>query len=196
MSNKTKKVTNNNKKLILIIVVLLLGVLLLVVNIHNRSSQKKIDLYVEYSNGTLVKYDDFSKKFTDTRTITIRNNTKDFKIYSLRWKNLNNTLKKQNLFLYEIKCEGDSCQTISPSQIPPSNANVIVFSDIFLEMKQEQKFTIKFIYKGSEKDAKFSGDLVIEEGVVNKELYKMYTTTHEKHLEYHQEVEDKVLNLK
>ncbi len=194
MCKKISNILKDKKKLGIVISAFLL-VIIVILNIYNRSNRTdNIPLVIEYSDGTFVKYDDFSKKFTDTRTITIKNNTGNVKVYSLRWRNMINTIKEQNLFLYEIKCEGYECKSITPSQIPP--VDVPIFSDIYLEAMQSQKYTIKFIYKGSEKGAKFSGDLVIEEGVRDKEYYKRYMEGREAAVDRHKKIVDKVLNLR
>lgn len=174
--------TMNNKKVLIVIIaiVILIGVIFLVRGCSS-SSEKMNDLDITYSKGKVLSYDNFSKSFSDKRTITVKNNSKQNKTYSLEWVDVNNTLKKQNKFLYEIECSGDRCATLGKSQIPVAGAKV--FPQVLIKPGSKQVYTVKLNYSGSEKDVKFKGTLQVysektskkEEELKNKQSEKIKT---------------------
>ena len=160
-----------DKKKLVILIVLILIIVWIIIFINNRKNTKELD--IKYSYDKEINYTKFTKHFDDKETIKIVNNTDKVKVYSIKWINVENTLKYQNKFLYEISCEGDNCNTISPSQMPV--ADFPLFIDIYLNKYQKQKYTIKFKYKGK-KDTKgfFKARFVVEEGITDQEKYDKF----------------------
>lgn len=170
--------TNENIIIIIIAVVLLVGTIFLVRGC-NSESEKMNDLKITYSKGKVLSFDDFSKNFKQERTITVVNKTKVNKTYSLEWSNVENSLKKQNVFLYEIKCKGDRCATLGKSQVPVASAKV--FPQVLIKPGSKQVYTVKFNYSGSEKNVKFKGTLqVVSKKVDTKKLEELRKKQREK----------------
>ena len=147
-----------NKKIaiiaaIIVVVIVAAVVLLLCCNKESSASNLK----TTYSKGRTITYDKFSKKFKETRTITLENTSDEPIIYDLRWFKVENTLTKQDKFVYEISCKGDGCQSISPSTLPASDFPL--FANIKLDGNKKHVYTISINFKGSEKKAKFTGEL-------------------------------------
>lgn len=173
-TNKSKKNINSTKidieefiknidkkKIIIsiIIVILLLGGFLLVREYYSNHNDKMNDLVITYKDGKSIKFKKFKKEFTEKRTITIKNISKENKTYSLEWKDVSNSLEQQNKFTYEIKCTGDRCATLGTSQVPV--AGFQVFPQALIEAGKTQTYTIEFKYNGSEKGVKFKGKLIV-----------------------------------
>lgn len=172
-----KKIYNDKKKLLLCVigVIIVVTLLILIPEARKDMTNKKSnygDYEVLYKDGKIIKYNNFKKPFTDTKTITIRNHTRDVKVYSIKWVMVNNTLKKQNKFLYELSCKGDGCAKISPSQIP--GADSLAIPDIYLESGKAHEYTIRIKYTGSEKNVNFSGKLILEKEVTDQKKYEQY----------------------
>ena len=172
-----KKIYNDKKKLLLCVigVIIVVTLLILIPEARKDMTNKKSnygDYEVLYRDGKIIKYNNFKKKFADTKTITIRNHTREVKVYSIKWVMVNNTLKKQNKLLYELSCEGDGCVTISPSQVPAADG--LVISDIYLESGKAHEYTVKIKYDGSEKDASFTGKLILEKEITDQRKYEKY----------------------
>lgn len=126
-------------------------------NNDNIVVDSKNKIHVTYNKNKTISFDDFSKGFKENRVITVENKSNKNITYDIRWYKVTNILKKQNDFLYEMECSGKECKTLGISQIPVVDAPVL--EEIKIRPKQKQVFTIKFTYKGSEKDAKFTGEL-------------------------------------
>ena len=150
-----KKFLAENKKVKLIVATLLIIIVLLILFFTNCTSKE--DLKVTYSKGEEFAYTKFTKKFDDKRTITIENKTDKQVTYDLRWYNVQNTLTKQDKFVYEITCKGEACQTIGESQMPGSAYPI--FINIVIGPKKKHVYTVSLKYKGSEKKVKFTGIL-------------------------------------
>lgn len=159
-----------NKKTCLIIIttiivaILLLLAICLLVTKENQNKDEVNGLKIEYSKGKLISFNKFNKNFKEERKITVENNTKENKTYSLEWIELTNELKEQSNFVYEIKCEGDRGATLNKTGVPGSDT--VVFPQCLIESGKKQEFTIIFENKGSENEAKFSGILQINKDEV------------------------------
>lgn len=163
------KILNNKKLVFAIIAVLLVIVVVLVVVLKGGSNKNVInDLKVKYSNGEEIKFKNFKKSFTEKRTITVENTSDENRTYSLEWADVSNTLKKQNVFTYTIKGEGDRAAELGKSQVPVAGA--VVFTQVLVEAHKTQTYTIEFKYDNSkgESDAKFNGKLKVYSEVVDK----------------------------
>lgn len=123
----------------------------------NKKNVTMNGLDIKYSNGQIIKYNDFKKSFTDTRTITVKNNSDESKTFSLEWIEVENALEKQNKFTYEIKCTGDRCAELGKSQVPIASSNV--YPQVLIEANKTQVYTIKFNFEGKEDKANFKGTL-------------------------------------
>ena len=149
----------DNKKVIALLVAAVVMTALLVWFLCSRctSSNYSQDLKVTYSDGEVIKYNDFSKKFKKTRKITIENTSNKPITYDMRWFNVQNTLTKQDKFTYEINCKGDNCQTSGKSPMPASDFPI--FINTIIESKKKLVYTISIEFKGSEKKVNFTGEL-------------------------------------
>lgn len=143
----------------IIVVFLLLGGFLLIRENYNNKHDKMNDLTITYKEGKIINIKKFKKKFTEKRTITIKNNSKENKAYSLEWKDVSNSLEKQDKFIYKINCTGDRCATLGISQVPVVGFQV--YPQVLIEAGKTQTYTVELKYNGSEKDAKFKGQLVV-----------------------------------
>lgn len=144
---------------IILIIILLLGVFLLVRGC-SKNKDNLGDLDVEYSDGRMLYFGDFEKDFTTTRTFTVRNTSNKTITYSLEWDNVANSLKKQNQFLYEIRCYGVGCDNIGKSQVPVTKAPITEYK---IGPYYSHVYVVTFTYKGSEKGEKMIGELVVNE---------------------------------
>lgn len=159
----------NKKIIIFLLFILIVSICYYIKNSHTLNNRIKVDKH----NGIKLDCNDFSKQFKKSKTITIENNTSNVKVYSLKWINVENTLGYQDKFLYEIKCEGNDCNDITPSQIPVFDFTL--FSDIYIEMYSKQKYTITFTYKGPRDEyGYFKGKLEAQEEITNKQEYETY----------------------
>ena len=158
----------SNKKIILIVVIaiiLLLGGFLLVRG-NGSKNEEMNDLKISYSKGKEISFDKFKNKFTEERVITVENTSDENKTYSLEWSKVKNTLKKQNVFLYSIKCTGDRCATLGKSQVPVATSKV--YTQVLIEPGKKQEYTVTFEYNGSEKDVIFEGNLEVHSEKIDK----------------------------
>ena len=146
-----------NKKVAIIMALMVIVIVVLLVLLCCSKCDSTSSLKATYSDGKAISYDKFTKKFNKTRKITIENTSSKPVIYDLRWFKVENTLAKQDKFVYEISCKGDGCQSISPSTLPASDFPL--FANIKLEGNKKHEYTISLKFKGSEKKAKFTGEL-------------------------------------
>ena len=146
-----------NKKIAIIAAIIVVVVIVVVLLLCCSKGGSANSLKTTYSGGTAITYEQFTKKFSKTRKITIENTSNNLVIYDLRWFKVENTLANQNNFMYEITCEGEGCQSISSSSLPASDFPL--FANIKLEGKKKHVYTISLKFKGSEKKAKFTGEL-------------------------------------
>lgn len=166
---KNKKITN--KYLIGgIVAVLLIGVIAAIVINNMNKKDSMNDLKITYSNGQNIKFSNFNKNFTEERTITVKNTSNENRTFSLEWEGVKNNINKQNQFTYEISCTGDRCATLGTSQVPV--AGFKVYQQVLIEGGKTQTYTIKFNYKGSEKNADFQGKLKVYSEKVKEEKIK------------------------
>lgn len=100
------------------------------------------------------------------------NNSDTLISVTMKWVMVDNKLKDQNKFLYEISCKGDNCMSITPSQVPVADSPV--FTDMYIELYNRQEYTIKIKYTGSEKNASFRGKLIIEEEITDQKKFDDY----------------------
>ena len=149
----------DNKKVIALLVAAVVMTAVLVWFLCSRctSSNDSQGLKVTYSDGEVIKYDNFTKKFTKTKKITIENTSKKPITYDMRWFNVQNTLMKQDKFTYEITCKGDNCQTSGKLPMPASDFPIFV--NTVIESKKKLVYTISIEFKGSEKNVNFTGEL-------------------------------------
>ena len=149
-----------NKKVLIIVLVLvlLLGGFFLIRDFCSKNDEMN-DLKITYSEGKKISFRNLKKDFKEERTITVENNSKENKTYSLEWVKVNNSLKKQNTFLYSIKCTGDRCAELGKSQVPVAGSNV--YTQVLIEPGKKQTYTVSFEYTGSEKKASFKGMLQV-----------------------------------
>lgn len=170
---------NNRKFLIIFILSVVIACVYCYIksyySVNNKITENK-------HNNIKLNCNDFSKSFKKSKSITIENNTSNVKVYSLKWTDIENTLEYQDKFLYEIKCEGSNCKDISPSQIPAFDFTL--FTDIYIEMHNKQKYTITFSYKGNKDEyGYFKGKLVVEEEIIDKQKYETYINERNKRVE-------------
>ncbi len=166
----SKEASAKNRVMFISIVVILITVIALVFAFGVKRKEVVNDLKINYSKGEEVKLTKFKKDFTEERTITITNTSKEAKTYSLEWSDVSNTLKKQNAFIYEIKGSGDRVAELGKSQVP--GADSVVFAQVLIEAGKTQTYTITFTYSGSE-SAKFAGKLKVKSKKVDtKKLEK------------------------
>ena len=135
----------------------------LVLNTCNKTENIN-DLKITYSDKK-VTFNDFSKDFKVEQTITIENTSKENKTYSLEWSEVKNTLSKQNVFTYEIKCTGDRCATLGKSQVPVASAKV--YNQVLIESGKTQEYKVIYTYTGTDK-GKFSGKLKVYPEIIDK----------------------------
>ena len=158
-----------NKMIILIIVIviiLLLGGFLLVRGSDNKKHEEMNDLKISYSEGKVISFNKFDNSFKEERTITVENNSDENRTYSLEWVKVNNTLKNQSNFTYDIKCSGDRCATLEKSQVPVAGSKV--YTQVLIEPNKKQEYIVTFNYSGSEKDVKFKGTLQVYSEKIDK----------------------------
>lgn len=151
-----------NKKYLLYAViglVLLLCIIFLIKGNVNDKNDQMNGLKIHYDSGKVIKFNNFKKGFTKKNIITVENTTNENKTYSLEWVKVNNKLKKQNVFLYEIECTGERCATLGKSQVPVAGAKV--YTQVLIGPKTKQTYTVIFTYDGSEKDVSFDGTLQV-----------------------------------
>ena len=154
----SKKLTKNQLMIIAVVAVVLIVIIALIINKLNKIDSMN-DLKITYNKGQTIQYSNFKKNFTEERTITVKNTSKESRTFSLEWEGVENTLTKQNNFTYEIKCTGDRCATLGMSQVPV--AGFKVYQLVLIEGGQTQTYTVIFTYKGSEKKAHFTGRLKV-----------------------------------
>ena len=172
-------------------------IVLIIVHFYDANrTVKTSNMEVKYFDGKILDYKNFSKPFEDTRVIRVMNNSSTVRSITLKWVMVSNNLKKQNKFLYDISCEGDNCLSITPSQVPVADSTI--FTDIYLESFRKQEYTIKLKYTGSEKNASFSGKLIIEEEITDQKKYDNYLrerskriTAFDEHVESVQDMDKK-----
>ena len=148
----------------IIVIVLLIG--FFIRNNYQNKNDKMNDLKISYSDGKDIKFNSFTNNFTEERTITVENISKENKTYSLEWTDINNTLSKQNNFTYEIKCSGSRCAELGKSQVPVASS--VVYQQVLIEPSKKQEYKIIFTYNGSEKKANFKGKLKVYSEVIDK----------------------------
>lgn len=163
------KETIGKNKIVIIAIAIILIVLVALVFSFGKGKDKVNDLVVNYSKGEEIKFHKFSKNFKETRTITIKNTSKEPKTYSLEWIDVTNTLKKQNKFVYEIKGSGDRVAELGKSQVPVADS--VVFTQVLIEAEKTQTYTITFTYSGNE-DANFTGKLKVKSREANQKITK------------------------
>lgn len=165
MKNKNKNndviTLNINRKVFMgvIIAIILLGGILLVRGCAKRNDSA-YNIKSSYSDGRLIVFDSFSKNFTSGRTITVKNKSNKTMTYSLEWEGVSNTLKKQNAFLYELVCDEEDCAHLGKSQVPVTDFSIN--DKVTIGAHKTHKYKVIFTYKGSEKDAKFIGELIVK----------------------------------
>ena len=146
-----------NKKIAIIAAIIVMVIIVILILLGGHKDNSVDSLKTTYSDGKTITYSKLTKKFKDTRKITIKNTSNKPIIYDLRWFNVQNTLTKQDDLLYEISCKGDGCQSITSSVLPTSDFPLFV--NIKLDANKKHVYTISLRYKGSEKKAKFTGEL-------------------------------------
>ena len=183
---------NEKRRISITIICVLVIVIVLFLLLRSNKTEKMNDLKVTYSDKE-ISFNNFSKPFKAEQTITIENTSKENKTYSLEWSDVSNTLKKQNVFLYEIKCEGERCATLGKSQVPVASS--VVYTQALIEGHKKQTYTIIFNYNGSEKNAKFKGNLKVYSKEIDKkkieEQEKKEQERMEKELEKERKAETK-----
>lgn len=164
-----KKLTKKQLIIIAAVVVIVAVIIGLIVKQINKTETMN-DLKITYKDGQTIKFSNFSKDFTEQKTITVTNTSKENKTFSLEWEGVENNLEKQNNFTYEIKCTGDRCATLGTSQVPV--AGFKVYQQVLIEPGKTQTYTIVFSYKGSEKKVSFEGRLKVYSEKVKEEKPK------------------------
>lgn len=161
--------TRNNKHTLIFVIVALAIIIFLIVFNNKQTTNIK----ARYIDGKDIVYNDFTENFKSTKTIKITNPTGSIQVYSIRWFDIDNTVKEQNKFLYKISCDGDHCIDDSSSQVP--NTDFDLFTDLYLEAFQHQTLTITFTYSGKkDQDAHFKGNLIVREGITDQKSIKSY----------------------
>lgn len=185
--NEEKKLINfdsiNRKYLsyVCICLIIIICIVFLVRCGVNDKDDQMNGLKIHYDSGKMIKFNNFKKDFTNKRTITVENTTKENKTYSLEWVKVTNDLKKQNVFLYEIECTGERCATLGKSQVPVAGAKV--YTQVLIEPKSKQTYDVKFTYNGSEKGVKFAGALQVYSEKVDTKKIKEQEKKEQKKLE-------------
>ena len=154
----TRKTIINIILVILVTIIFIMGILFLT-NKSTGPADNIDNLKISYPNGKKIEFNNFKKSFNKERIIKIENKSKDKKYYSIEWSNVENTLQKPKLFSYKISCKGKGCKTLSKTEVPIVDMNVLPNCSISPGRKQE--YTITFNYIGSEKHVIFSGELEI-----------------------------------
>ena len=177
---KGKKTSKKRNKyiiaaIIIVITIAFIPIIIYTFDINNRFSfvDKTNSLLVDYKYDINRNYTDFSKHFTDKQIIHVENKSDELKVLSVKWIDVENTLKYKNKFLYEISCEGVKCSSISLSQMPDFDFSL--FSNVYLEPGYDQYYTVKFSYIGP-KDEKgyFKGKFVVKEEIADKKQYEEF----------------------
>lgn len=154
-----------NKKIIIPLVLIVF--IICIIEVRYKESK------IIYTDVVVLNYTDFTKHFNDTYNIKIKNDTDGVRAYSIKWIDVKNDAKYQNKFLYEISCDGDNCNAITPSQMPVSGFNLL--SNIFVEPDSEKIYTVRITYKGKkDKKGSFKGKLILVEGVTDQVKYDDY----------------------
>ena len=164
-----KKLTRKQLIVIASVIIIVAVIIGLIVN-HVNKTETMNDLKIIYKDGQTIKFNNFKKDFTEEKTITVTNTSKENKTFSLEWEGVENNLKKQNTFTYEIKCTGDRCATLGASQVPV--AGFKVYQQVLIEAGKTQTYTVVFNYKGSEKKVSFQGKLKVYSEQVKEEKPK------------------------
>ena len=155
------------KILLFITIIILISIIGYV--LYNSYMDKYYDYYddivVSYKDGKNIKFNNFNDKFEKEKTIIIENNSNNRYTYSLEWVDVSNGIKKQNDFLYTITGTGERVGSLKLSQVPV--VDYTVFTQVLIEPKSKQTYTIKFKYNGSEDKAKFNGKIIIKANVVD-----------------------------
>lgn len=146
-----------NKKVIIFIVGFILLVLIGIFLFIKFTNDDKSHIAVTYKPNSKIEYNDFSKKFEDKRTITVKNTSKEDVKYDLRWFNVENTLTKQNKFIYSITCKGKKCDELGISQVPVADAPV--FTNLTLAPGETHVLSVSIKNIDTDKDVKFTGEL-------------------------------------
>ena len=157
----------NSKKARIICVVILVEIILIAVAIININNKEKLNgLVVDYKKGSTIEISKFDNSFDIEKEIIVKNKSKSKKTFNIEWETVNNTLKKQSNFTYQITGIGERAKSIGLSQVPVSPSKII--NNITINPSKKQVYKIKLSYKvlnNSEKNSKFSGSLKI---TVNK----------------------------
>lgn len=146
-----------NKKIVIIVAAVVIVIIIIFILLSGYKDNSVDSLKTTYSDGKTITYSKFTKKFKETRTITIENTSNKQMTYDLRWFKVENTLAKQDDLIYEISCKGDNCQSMASSVLPTSDFPLFV--NVKIDSNKKQVYTISLRYKGSEKKAKFTGEL-------------------------------------
>ena len=170
------KLTNKHIAII-VVAVILIGIITTVIVNHCNKVDSMNDLKITYNDGKVMKFSNFEKDFTTEKTITVKNESKENKTFSLEWEGVENSLQKQNNFTYEIKCTGPRCATLGTSQVPV--AGFKVFPQVLIEAGKTQTYTVSLKYKGSEKNVSFKGSLKVYSEKVKEETPKKDVKTPE-----------------
>lgn len=158
----------DNKKLLLGLAlgIILIVIVVVIIACGKSTNEEMNDLKISYKNGKEISFNNFKRDFQKEVIIVVENTSKENKTYSLEWVKVENELKKQNAFLYEIKCTGDRCATLGKSQVPVASSKV--YTQVLIEPGKTQSYNVLFEYKGSEKDAKFRGTLQVYSEKIDK----------------------------
>ncbi len=153
----------NNKKALIICTVIFVEIILITIAIININNKEKLNgLSVNYKKGPTIEISKFSDSFDIEKEIVVKNKSKSKKTFNIEWKIVNNTLKKQSNFTYQIIGKGEKAKSIGVSQVPVAPAKII--QNITIDPSKKQMYKIKLSYKAlnnSEKNSKFSGNIKI-----------------------------------
>lgn len=192
MKSKKKLSKVKNKYIVLSVIMIIITAIPIIIyttGINNKFSltEKKDDILVNYKYDVVRNYSDFSKHFSDKQIIHIENKSDKLKVISLKWDDVENTLKYQDKFVYEISCEGVKCNSIAESQMPAYSFTL--FSDVYIESGYDQLYTIKFSYNGPKDDeGHFKGKFIVKEEITDKKKYEEFMEQRKSKSEWREQI--------
>ena len=176
---KVKKIfekLKQKKKLILKIVglLILLSIIGLILTLVFNDKKVEVNgLNVTYIDGDIIKIKKVTDEYSYIKEITIENTNKENTTYSLNWKDVKNTFKKQSNLLYEIVPIEGTEAALGTSQIPVAASKV--FSSVLIKPNETHKYEIRITYKGKskeEKESTFTGRVLIDSKSYKEEIEK------------------------
>lgn len=170
MIKKVRNIINNTKYFVIILIAMILVFSVLCFmsfRTGGHFSTSSGDLEVDYGRNEIIEFKNINNGFSKQIDITVSNDSDDLKIYSLSWYNLNNSLADQQNFLYQIKCDDYECPHFDNSQVPSFDSDI--FTDVFLEGHFKHKYKIIFTYNGSGNKQTFSGKLVVNQSITDRD---------------------------